>query len=130
LGSSEYNARQIADYLTRQFAGTDRRQYIAFGYSKGVNDLLETVASHEIGRTGIRAIVTVAGPVLGSRLTEGVPRDLGIARADHWAVALPFDDVPQTNPAYKVIRQLINHNTYPRVALFESALRYVLAELP
>lgn len=220
LGSPAHNAQQIANYLQAQFAGSDKRPYIAVGYSKGANDLLETVASHEIGRTGIKALVTIAGAVLGSRLTEGVPRGLldffansklgtcsigdgggidglrrssradaaakfrppdgfraysiaavsdaattsavlmngwrqltaysqehdsqvihedaiapgatylGIAKGDHWAVALPFDDVPPSHPAYKVIRQTIDHNTYPRVALLESALRFVLADLP
>lgn len=220
IGSSEHNARQIAEYLQRQFTPADRRPYIAFGYSKGAPDLLEAVASHAIAREAVAAVVTVAGAVLGSRLTEGVPRNLvrflererlgecdagdaggidslrradraaamvrfrppqgfraysiaavstgtttsrvlangwntlraysleqdsqvihedaivpgatylGIAKGDHWAVALPFSDVPDTHEAKHVLTRWVNRNIYPRVALFEAALRFVLAELP
>jgi hypothetical protein len=73
LGSTTYNAKQIADYLDRQPADP---RYIAFGYSKGASDLLEAVSAHAIARQRIAAVVTVAGTVLGSRLPEGVPRHL------------------------------------------------------
>src|SRR5688572_21061043 len=77
IGSSAYNARQIADHLQREFTAADSRRYIAFGYSKGTSDLFEALAAHQIARDAIAAVVTVAGTVLGSRLTEGTPRDLG-----------------------------------------------------
>ena len=219
LGSSAFNAAQIAEYLDTQFAGTDRRPYIAVGYSKGASDLLEAVLLHDAARTRLAAIVTVAGSVLGSRLTDAVPRRLleflrqsriatceagdgaaidslrrparaasmarfvaaggfraysiaavsdptntsdvlrdgwdrlrvysleqdgqiihedaivpggvylGIARADHWAVALPFEDLPAADPRAGAIAAAVNRNHYPRVALFEAALLYVVADL-
>lgn len=216
LGSCEHNARQIADYLSRQ---PDGPPYIAFGYSKGASDLLEAIASHEIARTRIAAVVTIAGSVLGSRLAENTPRNLvsflegaglgtcqvgdgggidslrragrvraiarfqppaglrtysiaatsameatsqvllsgwralqafsleqdsqvihedaivpgaaylGIARGDHWAVALPFEHVPSTDRRARIVATSIDRNRYPRVALLEAALRYVLDDL-
>lgn len=231
LGSSTFNAAQISAYLQRQFAGADRRRYIVFAYSKGAADVLEAMAADGIARTGIAAIVTVAGSVLGSRLAQGIPNDLldvwrgsrfgtcdvadgggidslrraprvaamaaftmpaasrgyslaaitgranvsvvlrngwdslsvfsleqdsqmihedaiipggtylGIARGDHWAVALPFEDAGRTqqggappvvpvDPNTKaLLDRLIDRNHYPRVALFESALRFVEDDL-
>lgn len=216
LGSCRHNAQQIADYLARQPAD---RQYIAFGYSKGASDLLEAVAAHDIARHRLKAVITVAGSVLGSRLTAGVPRDLadflqrtragscevgdgggidsmrrservramarfrapdgfraysiaavasyentsdilrqgwrtlqvysleqdsqivhedaivpgatylGFARADHWAVALPFEQIDPSHPQAPEIKRAVNRNHYPRVALFEAALRFVLNDL-
>jgi hypothetical protein len=73
MGSSGYNARQIAEYLDRQFAGADKRPYIVVGYSKGAPDALEALAQFPAAQREIAAIVTVAGAVLGSRLSEGVP---------------------------------------------------------
>ena len=49
---------------------------------------------------------------------------LGAARADHWAVALPFEDLSDPH-----IKSLVNHNHYPRTALLESLVRYVTADL-
>jgi hypothetical protein len=48
---------------------------------------------------------------------------LGTARADHWAVALPFDEAPQPLKA-------IDRNRFPRDALFEAIVRFVSADLP
>lgn len=220
VGSAEENARTIADYLERQFAGPDQRPYILIGYSKGASDALEMFRSRpETGRH-VAALVTIAGSVLGSRATEGIPwgilkaltnaklgacdfgdtggvdslrrserakaltslvlpeslhlysipavsdetttsaillptwralrvysleQDgqmihedaiipgatyLGFAKADHWAVALPFEDVPKTHPELKpAVDHLINRNHFPRVALIEAVLRFVLSEL-
>lgn len=219
FGSSSFNAAQIAAYLETRFSGPDRRPYIAFGYSKGASDLLEAVVAHEIARTGIAAIVTIAGSVLGSRLTDAVPRRLldflrrsrvatcdvgdgagieslrrseraasmarfvaadgfraysvaavsdatttsdvlrdgwnrlrvhsleqdgqiihddaivprgiylGIAKGDHWAVALPFEDLPADDPRARALGAAVNRNHFPRTALFEACLRYVLEDL-
>ena len=218
LGSAAYNAREIADYLTRNFTATDRRKYIVIGYSKGASDMLQALADHEIARTATAALVTVAGSVMGSPLADSLPQllsaltgsrvadcaigdgggitslgrkerveamvrftkpqdlhlysiaavssqattsrvlqggwrrlsvhwlendsqmlrpdaivpgatYLGTAKADHWAVALPFEDVP--DPRIKrVLEPLIDRNAYPREALLEAVLRFVLTELP
>ena len=80
MGSSGYNARQIAEYLDRQFAGSDKRPYIVVGYSKGAPDALEALAQFPAAQREIAAIVTIAGAVLGSRLSEGVPPGEGFQR--------------------------------------------------
>ena len=55
---------------------------------------------------------------------------LGFAHADHWAVALPFEDAGEADPALgETLRRLVDRNHYPRVALFEAALRFVIADL-
>jgi hypothetical protein len=47
---------------------------------------------------------------------------LGAARADHWAIALPFDGSAQ--PA-----KGIDRNRFPRDALLEAIVRYVTEDL-
>ena len=47
---------------------------------------------------------------------------LGSARADHWAIALPFEESPQPPKA-------IDHNHFPRDALLESLVRFVSTDL-
>ena len=47
---------------------------------------------------------------------------LGSAHADHWSIALPFDESPQPPKA-------IDRNHFPRDALFEAIVRYVTADL-
>lgn len=47
---------------------------------------------------------------------------LGFARADHWAIALPFDESPQQFKA-------IDRNRFPRDALLEAIVRFVSANL-
>ena len=55
---------------------------------------------------------------------------LGFARADHWAVALPFEDAAELDPTLgATLRRLVDRNHYPRVALFEAVLRFVIADL-
>jgi hypothetical protein len=48
---------------------------------------------------------------------------LGAARADHWAIALPFD---QSATAFKDI----DRNRFPRDALLEAVVRFVSADQP
>jgi hypothetical protein len=47
---------------------------------------------------------------------------LGAARADHWAIALPFEESPQPPKA-------IDRNHFPRDALLEAIVRYVSADI-
>ena len=49
---------------------------------------------------------------------------LGAALADHFAVALPFEDSTDT-----AIRRGMDRNHYPRTALLESIIRFVQADL-
>jgi hypothetical protein len=49
---------------------------------------------------------------------------LGMALADHWAIAIPFERSTDA-----VLKDSINHNHFPRPQLFESILRYVVADL-
>jgi len=49
---------------------------------------------------------------------------LGAARADHLAVALPFDKVADGE-----LRTIMNHSRYPRAALLEALVRFVVADL-
>ncbi len=49
---------------------------------------------------------------------------LGVARGDHWAVAMPFEDTQE-----KWLHRAVNRNHFPREALFESLIRFVAADL-
>jgi hypothetical protein len=48
---------------------------------------------------------------------------LGAARADHWAIALPFEES-------SLPPKLVDHNHFPRDALLEAIVRFVSADLP
>jgi hypothetical protein len=47
---------------------------------------------------------------------------LGTARADHWAPAIPFEHQPK-------VARWIDKNHYPRTALLETLIRFVVADL-
>ena len=47
-------------------------------------------------------------------------RFLGVARGDHWALALPFSEHP--NP--DVVKR-VDKNRFPRAALLEAIVRFV-----
>ena len=47
---------------------------------------------------------------------------LGTVRADHWAIALPFEEAPDRFNA-------IDRNRFPRDALLEAIVRYVTSDL-
>jgi len=49
---------------------------------------------------------------------------LGAARADHLAVALPFDKISDGE-----LQKMMNHSRYPRAALLEALVRFVVADL-
>ncbi len=50
--------------------------------------------------------------------------DLGQARADHFAIAIPFESLEDSE-----VQSLVNHNHYPRTALLEALVRYVIGDL-
>ena len=49
---------------------------------------------------------------------------LAIARADHWDVALPFQETTNPDDRRRALRA-VDRNTYPRTALLEAILRIV-----
>jgi pimeloyl-ACP methyl ester carboxylesterase len=69
-GSSEQNAAEIKRYL-EQHPGNE--PYVVVGHSKGAVDLLEALIHHPEVKARVQALVTVASPVGGSRLVDGVP---------------------------------------------------------
>jgi hypothetical protein len=205
IGSSEANTRQIETFLS-QTSG----DFIAIGYSKGISDLMVAIQLGGLASTRIKALVSVAGTVAGSRLADlpserfldGMERTLrradlgdcdvsdaggirslrredrysflrrwkppgelrtfsivgvttrketssvlhplwdlvnyhsadqdsqvvaeegilpaatflGVAKGDHWALALPF---------YEAGKRLVSRNQYPRTALLEALVRTV-----
>jgi hypothetical protein len=59
--------------------------------------------------------------------SEGVPpgaRFLGVLKGDHWAVGIPFERAEDPR-----VRDLFDHNHFPRAALLEAAVRVVVADL-
>jgi hypothetical protein len=63
------NAKVIAKYLD-----DNPGEYIAIGHSKGAVDLMAAIQNHQSARTSIKALVSVAGAIGGSRLA-----DLGVS---------------------------------------------------
>jgi hypothetical protein len=51
-------------------------------------------------------------------------RNLGAARSDHFALALPLE-----NMQGGMLKMALDKNAYPRTALLESILRFVLMDL-
>jgi len=51
-------------------------------------------------------------------------RYLGVAKADHFAVALAFDKSTDSS-----IRQAVDHGQFPRAALLESLVRLAIQDL-
>ncbi|MGD8441629.1 MAG: hypothetical protein PVG53_13945, partial [Holophagae bacterium] len=49
---------------------------------------------------------------------------LGCVNADHWAVSVP---IARTRP--KIAKRYVDHNDYPREAMFEAILRFVEEDL-
>jgi hypothetical protein len=205
----EENGRRIAEYL-RAYPG----DYLAIGHSKGAVDLMTALQNHAIARQRIKALVSVAGAIGGTRLSDlgstlgvfgfsqalrraglgscrivdkggiaslkrsvryqamrawrppaglrayslvaastlertsrplhtmwkanrlySIDQDshivaeeavipgseyLGVAKGDHWAVALPMSDHPKT-------KKKVNWNRFPRTALLEAIVRHVAA---
>jgi hypothetical protein len=72
-GSSGQNADLIRDYILR---GPADPPFIVVGHSKGAVDLLEALVRHPSIRPRVKALLTVASPVAGSRLVDAVPEGL------------------------------------------------------
>ncbi len=219
MDTPEADAEQIIRYLESSSSAADPRPVILLGFSKGAVDLQAAILRIQRGspalQSRVKALITVAGAVGGSRLYDqvagpenlaallshfrffdcppgkrdvrslsrqqrqnflrlhwrelgtvptyalttvstpaetsrvlrpfwqqlsvyGVEQDsqmaqpeqippgavyLGIARADHWAVAVPMEHDRR-------LRMLADKNHYPRAALLEALLRFVVADLP
>ncbi|HEY7498874.1 MAG TPA: hypothetical protein VH740_10190 [Vicinamibacterales bacterium] len=67
--SSAMNAELIRDRILGDKTATP---YIVIGHSKGGVDLMEALVRHPALRPRVKALVTVASPVAGSRLVDGV----------------------------------------------------------
>ena len=63
----EFNARQIAERLAEPPPGEDGR-VVLVGYSKGINDILEFLATYPDVASRVDSVVSVAGAVGGSPL--------------------------------------------------------------
>jgi hypothetical protein len=74
-------------------------------------------------------LLSVFDPTNDAQLTKWdaiVPgaKFLGAARADHLAVALPFDKILDGE-----LQKMMNHSHYPRTTLLEALVRFVVADL-
>ncbi len=74
-------------------------------------------------------LLSVFDPTNDAQLTKWdaiVPgaKFLGAARADHLAVALPFDKILDGE-----LQKMMNHSHYPRTALLEALVRFAVADL-
>lgn len=69
-GGSEQNAILIRDYILRDASSLP---FILVGHSKGAVDLIETLVQHPEVNPRVKALLTVASPVAGSRLVDRVP---------------------------------------------------------
>ena len=212
-GGTDDHAKTIAAYIRAH--QDSAKPFIAIGYSQGAADLLQAYVSDQVVHDSVRALITVAGAVGGSRLVDGIPsslaqvldgidvtlpgceikglagldalrrkdrydfltahagslprsysiaarstaattsnvlqstwkqltaysidedsqmiRDdavvpggafLATALADHWAVTLPFKEAHNG-----LFDQLVNRNAYPRTALLEAMVRFVMKDL-
>lgn len=66
---SEENAARIAAFL-RQLPPQEEERLVLIGHSKGAVDILDFLARYPAEAGRVRAAVSVAGPVAGSRLAE------------------------------------------------------------
>jgi hypothetical protein len=70
LSSSENNAAMIRDYVASLPAGDADRRLILLGYSKGTPDILTAIVNYPSLARRVDAVVSLAGAVGGSPLTE------------------------------------------------------------
>lgn len=67
--SPAHNAVQISQFLESWKLDTDK-PLILFGYSKGINDVLEFLVDYPQVADNVNAVVSIAGSVSGSRLAD------------------------------------------------------------
>lgn len=65
----DHNAVQIADFMESWKRDADK-PLVLFGYSKGINDVLEFLVDYPQVAANVSAVVSVAGSVSGSRLAD------------------------------------------------------------
>ena len=75
LGSSSYNGRLIARHVLAMDL-REHEQLVLIGYSKGAVDILEGLAGSPSAARRVAAVVSIAGAINGSPLTEAAPKQL------------------------------------------------------
>jgi hypothetical protein len=73
-GGTQEHAKTIADYIGNH--QDPNRPFIAIGYSQGAADLLEAYVNDQVVHDSLKALITIAGAVGGSRLADILPRSL------------------------------------------------------
>lgn len=75
LGSTTFNGRLIADAVLKMDLRANEK-LVLIGYSKGAPDILEGLADSPDAARRVAAVVSLAGAVNGSPLTENAPKEL------------------------------------------------------
>jgi pimeloyl-ACP methyl ester carboxylesterase len=73
LSSSARNGRQIRDAVLDMDVDTGNERLILVGYSKGAPDILEGLVTYPELRERVAAVITIAGAVSGSPLSNDAP---------------------------------------------------------
>jgi hypothetical protein len=105
---------------------SDNRDHLPRSYAIAAKSTLDTTS--QILRNGWRTLSAYSidqdSQVIRDDAVIPGATFLGTALADHWAVALPFQEAH--SPLYD---RLVDHNKYPRTALLEAAVRFVIRDL-
>jgi hypothetical protein len=81
LSSSTRNAALIRDYLLALPGAAGQGKLVLIGYSKGINDILETLVAYPEVAQRVSAVIAFAGAVRGSPLAEKYEQStLGLLR--------------------------------------------------
>jgi hypothetical protein len=119
--SVEHNGRSIAAAFAERGVRADDR-VVLIGYSKGALDALEFVAAHREAAAPVAAVVSVAGPMLGSP-AAGAGKGLYAAFAKSFAARCDPGDggvLDSLAPEART-RWLETHTLPPEVAYFSLA---------
>lgn len=72
FGSSEKNGASLARHVDEAWAGDKSRPFVIIGYGKGAADILEALRVLEEPKAEVAAIVTIAGLVGGTWVSEDI----------------------------------------------------------
>jgi hypothetical protein len=125
--SSEDNARLIADHITKEMLGEDRRPFIVLGYSKGTPDLQVMLATEPEARRHVAAFISVAGASGGSPIADSIP-DMVERYGGHTSRATCKGDMTQgMNSLRRDVRQRFL-SSYPHPFVPTYSLPAILTE--